>query len=87
MQEHNTSVLPEQQATSKSKNQKQARILSALAIGFIGGFVAVGIVSAITAKKFFLILPLLFPLYFVYRIVRKSGNSATKEIVEERDKL
>ncbi|AFU69210.1 hypothetical protein P700755_002444 [Psychroflexus torquis ATCC 700755] len=52
-----------------------AKIMNALLIGFLAGIVIFGEVSAVISKNFVVLMPLLFPIYFIYRLINKSKKS------------
>jgi len=68
-------VNPHQSNDQQLKNEKdlkKSKIISALGIGFLIGVVMFGLVAAIYSGKYIVILPLLFPIYFIYKAIKKS---------------
>ncbi|MBZ9652477.1 hypothetical protein [Psychroflexus montanilacus] len=59
----------------ENKNVKRAKILNALLIGFLAGIVGIGVVSAFISGKFIILIPLLFPLYFSYKLIKPSQKN------------
>jgi hypothetical protein len=49
--------------------------MNALLIGFQAGIVIFGLVSAVISQNFVVFIPLLFPIYFIYRLINKSKKS------------
>ncbi len=68
----------------EKKKLKKRKVTNALIIGFLAGIVAVGIVAwFLGSKKNFIafLLPMIFPIYFIYLIIKKSKNDNDLEIV------
>ncbi len=86
MEKRNFSDLTDEQLVVEKKKLKKSKIWNAAVIGFLAGIVIYGIVSAILSKKSIIILPLLFPLYFIYRLVSGSKkNNELEMILKERN--
>jgi hypothetical protein len=65
---------------------KNSKIFSALFIGFLVGIVAVGVVSwIISTKKNFPWIPMLFPIYFIYKQFKKPNKyKELEDLLKER---
>ncbi|GAA0751882.1 hypothetical protein [Psychroflexus lacisalsi] len=61
----------------KDKDAKKSKIISALAIGFLAGVVMFGLISVIYSENYVVILPLLFPIFFIYKILDKSKKKTS----------
>ncbi len=81
MEKRNLSELTDEQLLIEKKKLKKSKIINAAVIGFLGGIVIFGIVSAIISKKFVVLIPLLFPLYFIYRLVSNSKKNNELEVL------
>jgi hypothetical protein len=60
------------QQLKNEKDLKKSKIISALGIGFLIGVVMFGLIAALYSGKYVVILPLLFPIYFIYKALKKS---------------
>lgn len=60
----------------EKQKMKNSKIFSALFIGFLVGIVAVGVVSWIISSKknFAFWIPMLFPIYFIYKQFKKPNK-------------
>jgi uncharacterized protein YqhQ len=86
MEKRNLSELTDEQLLVEKKKLKKSKILYATVIGFLAGIVIFGIVSLIFSKKFVVLIPLLFPLYFIYRLVGNSKkNNELEALLKERN--
>ncbi|PKG43551.1 hypothetical protein CXF67_04200 [Psychroflexus sp. MES1-P1E] len=74
MQKNAPPELNDNQLTEHKKT-KNTKIMNVLLIGFLAGIVIFGVVSAIISKNFVVLIPLLFPTYFIYRLINKSKKS------------
>jgi|TARA_B110000238_G_C15934064_1_gene356050 purine-cytosine permease-like protein len=84
MNEQNYSELTDEKLMIEKKKLKKRKFINALIIGFLASIVAVGIVSwFLGSKKNFIafLLPMVFPIYFIYLIIKKSKNDKSLEIV------
>ncbi|MFD2565004.1 hypothetical protein [Aquimarina rubra] len=78
------SELTDEELIIEKKKLKKRKVINALLIGFLAGIVAVGIVSwSLGSKKNLIafLLPMLFPIYFIYLIIKKSKKDKDLEIV------
>jgi hypothetical protein len=68
----------------EKKKLKKRKITNALIIGFLAGIVGFGVVAWILGSKKNLIaflLPMMFPIYFIYLIIKKSKKDKELEMV------
>jgi len=80
------SELTDAELIVKKKKLQKSKIISAIAIGFLAGIVFVGIAASITAKNILVIIPLLFPLYFIYKLfTNPKKNNELEVILKERN--
>ena len=57
------------------KELKKKKIINALIIGFLAGIFFVGIFAAIYKKNILGIIPMLIPVFLIYRIVKKGKKT------------
>ena len=57
------------------KELKQKKIINALIIGFLAGIFFVGIFAVIYKKNVLGIVPMLIPLFLIYKIVKKDKKT------------
>ena len=90
MNEQGYSELTDEKLLIEKKKLKKKKFINALIIGFLASIVVVGIVSGFLASKknfIVLLLPMLFPIYFIYLIIKKSKNDKGLEIVLKKRNL
>ncbi len=78
------SKLTDEELKIEKKKLKKRKVINAVLIGFLAGIVAVGIVSwSLGSKKNLMafLLPMLFPIYFIYLIFKKSKKDKDLEMV------
>lgn len=86
METKNLSELTDAELIVEKKKLKKSKIISATVIGFLAGIVFVGIASSIIVRNILVIIPLLFPLYFIYNLVRNSKKNKELEVlIKERN--
>ena len=89
MDKRNYSELTDEELKIEKKKLKKRKVINALIIGFLAGIVAVGIVAwSLASKKNFVafLIPMLFPIYFIYRIIKKSKKDKVLEtVLKERN--
>jgi len=86
MNTKNLCELTDEELIIEKKNLKKSKIINAFVIGFLASIIAIGIVSSIYGKNYSVIIPLLFPVYFIYRIVSNSNkNKKLETILKERN--
>ena len=86
MEKKNLSELTDAELIVEKKKLKKSKMISAIAIGFLAGIVFVGIASSIIAKNILIIIPLLFPLYFIYKLItNQKKNNEMELILNERN--
>jgi Ca2+/Na+ antiporter len=85
MEKKNLSQLTDEQLIIEKKKLKRSKIMHALGIGFLIGILIFGSVSIIIGKNYWAILPLLFPVYFIYKLFKNSKqNNELEETLKER---
>jgi uncharacterized membrane protein len=57
------------------KKLKKKKIINAVIIGFLAGIFFVGIFAVIYKKNFLGIIPMLIPLFLIYKIVKKDKKT------------
>ncbi|MDF4202578.1 hypothetical protein PXD56_06420 [Maribacter sp. SA7] len=77
----NASELTDEELVLEKKKLKKSKIMNAFIIGFLASIVVIGIVSSIIEKNFGTLIPLLFPIYFIYRLVSNSNKNKELEMV------
>ena len=65
------------QPLKNEKVLKKSKIVSALGIGFLIGVVMFGLIAAVYSGKYVVILPLFFPIYFIYKALVKSNKKTS----------
>ncbi|MDO1512409.1 hypothetical protein Q2T41_07065 [Maribacter confluentis] len=89
MNKVNFSELTEEELKIEKKKLDKRKVTNALLIGFLAAIVAVGLISWILGSKknpIALLLPMLFPIYFIYRISKKSEkDKALEAVLKERN--
>ncbi len=71
----------------EKQKMKNSKIFNALFIGFLAGILAVGVVSWIISSKrnFAFWIPMLFPIYFIYKQIKKPNKyKHLEELLKER---
>ena len=71
----------------EKQKMKNSKIFSAIFIGFLFGILAVGVVSWIISSKknFAFWIPMLFPIYFIYKQFKKTNeHKQLEELLKER---
>ncbi len=87
MEKKNLSELTDEQLIVEKNKLKKSNIINAMVIGFLASIVVVGIISSVITKKFVALIPLLFPVYFIYRIVSNSKKNNELELILKERKL
>jgi multisubunit Na+/H+ antiporter MnhE subunit len=86
MEKRNLSELNDEQLSVEKRKLKRSKTLYAILIGFLVGIVIFGLIASIISKRFVIIIPLLFPLYFIYRLLSNSKtNNELEVILKERN--
>jgi len=86
MEKKNISELTNEQLLIEKGKLKKSKIISALTIGFLASIVVIGFVSSIISKNFAVIIPLVFPIYFIYKlIINSKKNNELEIILKERN--
>lgn len=86
MENKNLSDLTDEELLVEKQKLKKSKIINAAVVGFLASIVVVGLVSSIMTKKVGILIPMFFPVYFIYRIVSSSKkNSELELILKERN--
>lgn len=86
MKKNELSELTDEELLVEKKKLKKSKFIKAFAIGFLGSIVIIGVISAIIGKKIAILIPMLFPIYFIYKIVNNSKkNNELEELLKERN--
>ena len=84
MDKKTLSELTNEELLIEKKKLKKRKITHALIIGFLAGIVGFGIVAWMTGSNknvIAFLLPMIFPIYFIYLIIKKSQKDKDLEIV------
>ena len=84
------SELSNEELIIEKKKLKKRKVTNALIIGFLTGIIAVGFMAwFLGSKKNFItfLLPMIFPIYFIYLIIKNSKKYKELEIVLKERKL
>lgn len=81
MEKKNLSELTDEQLLIEKKKLTKSKFISAMIIGFLASIVVIGFVSSIISKNFAVIIPLLFPIYFIYKLISNSKKDNELEIL------
>ena len=87
MNKKNHSELTDEELLVEKKKLKKSKIINAFVIGFLGSIVIAGIVSSIVGEKLVILIPLLFPIYFIYKIVSNSNKNNKLEMLLKKRNL
>ncbi len=72
----------------EKKNMKNSKIFSAILIGFLGGILAMGVVSFCISsnKNIVFLLPMLFLSFMIYKLIKKPNEfKDLEELLKERN--
>ncbi|ADV47559.1 hypothetical protein Celal_3321 [Cellulophaga algicola DSM 14237] len=83
----NLTGLTDEELLVEKKKLKKSKIINAFVIGFLVSIVIAGIVSSIIGKNYVVLIPLLFPIYFIYKIVSNSKKNNELEILLKKRNL
>ncbi|MEM8524852.1 MAG: hypothetical protein AAGG68_09420 [Bacteroidota bacterium] len=87
MTKEKLAALTDEELLVEKKKLKNSKMLHATLIGFLGGVLLFGIVSWILSpeKKLGFFIPMLFPIYFIYRLLKNpKSNQDLEEVLKER---
>lgn len=87
MEKMNLSELTDEQLLDEKKKLKKSKLMHALVIGFLAGIVIFGTFSAFISKNFVVFIPLLFPIYVIYRLVNTPVKNNDLEVHLNQRKL
>lgn len=87
MEKENLSELTDAELIIEKKKLQKSKIISAIMIGFLVGIVFVGIAASIIAKNILVIIPLLFPLYFIYKLFTNPKKNNKLEVLSKERNL
>ena len=83
----NYSNLTDEELMIEKKKLKNAKVTHALIIGFLGGIILFGIIGWFMSseKRLGFFIPMIFPAYFIYRMVKNSEkNQDLEDTLRER---
>lgn len=83
----NYSNLTDEELMIEKKKLKNAKVTHALIIGFLGGIILFGIIGWFMSaeKRLGFFIPMIFPAYFIYRMVKNSEkNKDLEDTLRER---
>ncbi len=70
----------------EKKKLKNKKIVNALLIGFLAGIFFVGAAAAIYKKNVLGIIPMLIPIFLIYRLINNSKqDKELEQVLKERD--
>lgn len=79
--------LTDEELLVEKKKAKQSKIFHATFIGFLAGILLFGVVawSLSPQKKLGFLIPMLFPVYFIYKhLTAPNRNKTLEEVLKER---
>ena len=89
MEETELYKLTDEDLLAEKKKLKNRKIFSAFAIGFLAAIIGVAVVAwSLGSKKNLIafLLPMLFPIYFIYKIIKNSKKDKKLEtLLKERN--
>jgi hypothetical protein len=76
------SELSDEELLLERKKMKQSKQMHALLIGFLGGIVACGLTAWMMSdsKNIGFFIPMAFPIFFIYKMVKKPNPYADLEL-------
>ena len=86
---NNTDIykMTDEELLAEKKNRKKSRILHALYIGFLAGILAFGLISwsLYSETHFGFLVPMLIPIIFIYKLLKKPNMSKDlEELLKKR---
>ena len=87
MDKKDLSRLTEEELLIEKKKLKKSKIIHATLIGFLAGILIFGIVSwSLSAeRKVGFFIPMLIPVFFIYRLLKNpKSNKDLEEVLKER---
>lgn len=89
MENKDYSLLSDEELLVEKKKLKKSKILSGFFIGFLGGVLLFGLVAWFLSpeKRFFALIPMLIPVWFIYGAIRQSKNNEGLEAVLKERQL
>jgi len=88
MEQKDWNALSDEALLAEKKKLHKAKILHAGLIGFLAGVLIVGVGAWILSpkKNVGFLIPMLFPVIFIYRMVKNSAkNDALEAVLKERN--
>lgn len=79
--------MTDEELLEEKKNLRNSKIFRALSIGFLAGILAFGLISWILSSKkhFGFLIPMLFPIILIYRLLKKSNeNKDLEDLLKNR---
>jgi hypothetical protein len=87
MEKRNLSALTDEQLLVEKKKLKKSKIFHATAIGFLAGILIFGVVSWSLSeeKRLGFFIPMLIPIFFIYKILKSPNtNTELEAVLKER---
>jgi hypothetical protein len=87
MEKKDLHKLTDEELLVEKKELKKSRIYHALGIGFLAGILIFGFVSWSLAaeKRIGFLIPMLIPVFFIYRLIKNPNrNTDLEEVLKER---
>jgi 4-hydroxybenzoate polyprenyltransferase len=84
MEETKLYDLTDEELITEKKKLKKRKIFNAFVIGFLAAIIAIAFVAwSLGSEKNLIafLLPMLFPIYFIYRIIKNSKKDKKLEIL------
>lgn len=88
MEENTLSELTDEELLIKKKELKNSKIFHATMIGFLAGILLFGFVAWMLSpdKQLGFLIPMLFPAFIIYRVIKNSKkNNALEVVLKERN--
>lgn len=88
MEKKSLSELTDEELLIEKKKLKKSKIFHAIFIGFLAGILIFGVVSwSLSSERHWgLLIPMLIPVVFIYRIVKnRVKDKDLEEVLKERD--
>lgn len=79
--------LTDEELLIEKKKLKKAKIISAVLIGFLAGILIFGVVSwsLSSEKRLGFFIPMLIPVFFIYKMLKnRNANKNLEEVLKER---
>lgn len=81
MEKDRISELNDEELQIEIKKLKKRKIINATLVGFLAGVFFFGVTSLIIKKNFIVGVPMLIPLFFIYKLVNSSKKDKQLEVL------